>query len=176
VRPENHEDIQRLREAWQLLKRASVRFTTLLLAFSISGCVGSLNDLNATGRDGSASSPDLAGGGGDPPDLTSGMDPGDGGLPQSVHFNPDIEMDIELKGCTAVACHGGTQIPVLKNGDLANNYTNFSALANMGVNSPVLAHLLPGATPAHGGGALFTGTSDPVYVRWLAWINAGDPQ
>lgn len=144
--------------------------TLLILSFAAAGCVGDLVEIG--GNNGA----DLSTGGGSP-DL-AGMNGGggDGGSTQSVHFSPDIETDIENLGCTASVCHGGSQIPVLKNGAAMMNYTNFKADAMTGENSPVLTKNLQGSGVTHGGGSKFQSTSDPVYVRWLAWINAGNPQ
>ena len=96
--------------------------------------------------------------------------------PQSAKFNPDIETDIENLGCSNAACHGGAQTPVLKNGQAAANYTNFVMDAMSGANSLVLTKNLQGSGMTHAGGIKFTSTSDPVYQRWLKWINAGNPQ
>jgi len=111
-------------------------------------------------------------------DLAGGGPMGEMGT-QSYHFNPDINNDLQSCGASS-ACHQTTQMPVLKMGtDSATvnaNYASFMMVANqaMGENSPALAHLLPGA--GHGGGTIFTnGKTDPLYVKWLAWINQGDP-
>jgi hypothetical protein len=59
---------------------------------------------------------------------------------------------------------------------LMANYMAFSSYANSGATSLVLTDNLP---PSAGGtphpATKFTGTSDPVYQRWLGWINAGKP-
>ncbi len=151
------------------------RSTLILAALFASGCVGDLVELTPPGAAdlaGAVVNADLAGPGNNNPD--------GGGTPQSVHFTPDIQTDIHNLGCAAAACHGGTQVPQLKDpaADTATqmaNYTNFTAEANQGANSPVLSENLAGNGVTHSGGKAFASASDPVYVRWLAWINAGNP-
>jgi hypothetical protein len=135
----------------------------------MAGCTGDLVELGANKQDLSFGMVDLAQGGG-----------GEMG-PSNLKFYPDIQMDIDnVEGCSTVGCHGGTQIPVLKNGaTAANDQGNYAAMMteiNLAApdQSPVLTKNLPGAS--HGGGAKFTGTQDPIYKRWLGWIQAGAPQ
>ncbi len=139
------------------------------LAAPLSGCIGDLVELTPKDQ-GTNNNPDLSMGGG-------GGDGGGGGNPV---FNPDIFNDIVSLGCTSGGCHGGTTPPVLKNmtdpTTMMANYTNFTADANMGAGSLVLTKNLAGNGVSHGGGKAFPSTSDPVYMRWLAWINAGNPQ
>jgi hypothetical protein len=135
---------------------------TLWLALASAGCVGNLWEL-----------PSHADGGAPAEDLLACAP---GAMPQNVHFQPDIEMDLERLGCAAAVCHGGTKAPFLKDGNVDGNYANFSALAKMGAMSPILAHLLRDAVPPHGGGVLFSSTCDPMYAKWLAWIEAGAPR
>ena len=91
----------------------------------------------------------------------------------------DVQADIDQLTCGLGGCHGGTQVPVLKamatGTGLTNNYDNFMTDVSLGAPSQslVLTKNLPGAS--HGGGSKFSGTSDPVYKRWLAWIVAGAP-
>jgi hypothetical protein len=156
-----------------LALRPPVRFPTLLLVISLSGCVGDLVDITTA--------PPKDGGGGGNADLTTPTGGADqGGTPQAAKFNPTINNDIQ--GCTAGACHGGTQIPILKTGTdaatITANYTSFKAEAAKGAgeNSPVLLKNLAGSGVTHGGGSPFGSKTDATYVRWLAWINAGTPE
>jgi hypothetical protein len=140
---------------------------------SMTACVGDLVELTPpVQQDGSvAVNPDLAGG---------NPNPGtDGGTPQSAKFNPDIMNDIHTLGCAASSCHGGTQVPLLKDATDTNsimtNYTNFVADANDGESSPVLTQNLNNDGITHTGGKPFADTTNVVYQRWLGWINAGNP-
>src|SRR5690348_14711978 len=129
------------------------RFALTALIATLPACVGELVEL--TPPDGSGSFGDMAG-------RPSG---GDGGT-QSVKFNPDIQLDIHNLGCAAATCHGGTQIPVLKDATdtatVMQNYTNFLSEANMGVGSPVLTKNLASSGVTHGGGKPFSTQSDPI--------------
>ena len=93
-------------------------------------------------------------------------------------FTNNVENVILSHGCNAAgACHGnGTQVPVLST-DINANYASMKAEAMKNTppntNSMLLTHLLPGA--GHTGAQLFSGTSDPLYQTWLAWINNGEP-
>ncbi|MDB4964496.1 MAG: hypothetical protein JWN44_185 [Myxococcales bacterium] len=148
-----------------------MRFLTgLTFVFVVSGCTGDLVEIGPGVRaDMSGVVPDMAQGGG-----------GEMG-PNSAKFFPDIQADVDQLTCSLVGCHGGTQIPVLKptptaQADKDANYTNFMTDVNTTApaQSPVLTKNLPGAS--HGGGAKFTGTNDPKYIRWLNWIAAGAPK
>jgi len=141
---------------------------------TLTGCVGDLVELTPPMHQDAGTTPQ--------PDLSNGNpNPGSdgGGTPQSVKFNPDINTDIQNLGCAAAACHGGTQIPLLKSAtDTASinaNYSAFTAEANTGANSPVLTKNLNNSGVTHTGGKPFTDTSNAVYQRWLGWINAGNP-
>jgi hypothetical protein len=138
------------------------------LALILAGCTGDLVELGPkTGTGGS-------GGGGGSTDMAQGTSGG------AAKFNPDIQRDIDSLGCSSGGCHGAGVKPALTMGAsgaaLDTNYTNFigdCTTANP-AGSPVLAKNLPGAS--HVGGAKFSGTSDPIYTRWLAWIQAGEPK
>jgi hypothetical protein len=120
----------------------------------------------------------------------SGMAPADmaqagGGEmgPSNLKFFPDIQMDIETKTCSLGACHGMNQAPIFKpmaqlatQADKDLNYNNFKSVVNLTApdQSLVLTRPLPGS--GHGGGTQFQNTQDPVYQRWLGWIQAGAPQ
>lgn len=103
--------------------------------------------------------------------------PDDAGGP--VVFQPDIMNDATRLGCPS--CHNGTSapmklIPAPQSGtDWSANYAEFSMRASSGAQSLVLTKNLAGSGASHGGGTPFTSTSDPTYVRWLAWIGAGSP-
>ena len=144
-------------------------FPHVFVIVLLAGCTGDLVELNAGAPDLSFGNVDLSQNGG-----------GEMG-PSNAKFYPDIQNDVDnVVGCSLVACHGGTQAPVMKMGATAandqGNYTNFMTAVNLTApdQSLVLTKNLPGAS--HGGGAKFTGTSDPTYVKWLAWIRAGAPK
>jgi hypothetical protein len=147
-----------------------------LVIGSLTGCVGDLVELTPPAK------VDMAGGNQPAPDLAGGNpNPGTdgGGVPQSAKFNPDVNADILNLGCAAAACHGGTQIPLLKNASdttsIMSNYTAFTAVANTGANSPVLTKNLTNSGVTHSGGKPFLDANNAVYQRWLGWINAGNP-
>lgn len=154
-----------------------MRILTGFIVVALAGCTGDLVEIGPGSKtmDMSASGGGGGGGGGG---QGGGMEMG----PNAAKFFPDIQMDIDSAklGCSLGACHGGTQIPVVKANAVAGtgdaNYTNFMADVNTAspAQSPILTKNLPGAS--HGGGAKFTGTSDPVYQRWLGWISAGAPK
>jgi hypothetical protein len=151
----------------RLAEQCNVRLAVRLLVIGMAGCTGDIVDLTPTNTDASPTGGDMAG----------SMN-GELGT-QAYHFNPDINNDLQNCGAATTGCHRSGQTTVLVPGTdtttVQANYTNFMAVANqaMGENSPALAHLLPGA--GHGGGTIFTSKTDPMYVRWLAWINQGDP-
>lgn len=96
-------------------------------------------------------------------------------------FIPDIQADIDAKSCSAAACHGSSNPPTLKamptqQADIDTNYIGFTANCDTGApdQSNVLKTMLPGG--GHAGGQEFASTSDPVYQRWLRWIQAGEPK
>jgi hypothetical protein len=173
-----------------LLKVSPVPRLNVIVLFSVmsAGCVGDLveitnnpkqtaNDMGGTQQPPPSPPPDLSTGQqpppGPPPDLA-------GGSPQTVHFDPTIQNDIDNLGCSGGGCHGGTQTPVLLHAptsttDKMNNLTSFISVANAGENSPALQKNLAGDMISHAGGKPFQSASDPVYVRWLAWIQAGNP-
>lgn len=152
----------------------SVRVTLLGLAFVVGACQGELNLRNAPGAD---TKEDLA----TPLDLKSPLD--------GVSF-ADInrDMDQPILGCTspAAACHG-TDKPVgivkLKDGftsknDMAVLMANYQAVLtevklNDPATSPFLLRPLKNSGLAHTGGKVFNDTADPVYQRWLKWIQLG---
>jgi hypothetical protein len=140
--------------------------------FLVSGCTGDLVEIGPGGRaDMSGQVVDMAQAGG-----------GEMG-PSSLKFFPDIQMDIDTKTCSLGACHGGTQIPVMKpmamlatQADKDLNYNNFKSIINLATPDQSLALTRPLPGSGHGGGTQFQNTQDPVYKRWLGWISAGAPQ
>ena len=151
------------------------------LLLVLSGCVGDLVELTPGSKVDLATQPvpsvDLGG---------STEDAAPGGsvdlvLVPAPHFDPTIQADIDSLGCSASSCHGGTQIPVLKRmpvlpADIATNYNDFKAEAMNGEASNILVKNLAGSGVTHTGGSSFADKSDPIYQRWLAWINGGNPQ
>ncbi len=149
----------------------------MALVLPLTGCTGDLVDLRAA--DGSAQmSADMSAG----TDAMGGMPGNDAGGTQNVTFAGQVFMDLQTKGCTSGACHGGTQVPVLKGQSVDTDYTSILMNpqdAQSGGNSLILTKNLPASAGGvtHGGGTAFpSGTSDPTYQRWLAWITAGNPK
>jgi hypothetical protein len=91
-------------------------------------------------------------------------------------------------GCTSTACHGtqgnGSVMYVKPmatlQADIDTSYNN--VLNEVNKTAPDQSPLLtqpsgPLATTGHTGGQVFTGgTSDPTYIKWLGWIQAGAPE
>jgi hypothetical protein len=170
----------------------------LLAALVFSGSVGCIGDIiegkPSTGGNGNADMAQAPSGGGGSGGSTGGsagtggagsgggVDAGSGGSTGggAVTFT-QIQADAEMKGCTVPgACHGpgaANKPSWIKNGDtgysLDANYTSVKGEIDAGndADSKLLKHLLPGG--GHGGGVEFPSTDDPVYQRWLAWIQAG---
>jgi hypothetical protein len=126
---------------------------------------------------------DLAGAGG----AGGGGAGGGGGATAAVGF-ADVQAGLDQKGCTASGCHGGLQTPQLKpapatDADKMANYNAFKSGCVQGkcvdAASPAASLMLKkpladdGLT--HAGGKLFADFNDAVYVKWLAWIQAGAP-
>lgn len=143
---------------------------TALALLIVTGCTGDLVPLVPQGTaDMASGSADMA--------LPGGAD---GAAPRTVKFSPDIQQDLDAKGCSSASCHGNANTPpqlhamATTPAEVDVNYANFVGSCNQGApaSSAVLTPWLP---TGHGGGALFAGagTSDPVYQRWLAWIQAG---
>lgn len=154
-----------------------MRIVTMLAVVFVSACTGDLVEI------GPGSKADMAGTGGNGgDDMAMAQGGGDGGGQSSVKFSPDIQADIDSKGCTNTACHGGTTNPpqlkamATAQADIDANYMGFTM--NCNTTSPdqsnVLKTMLPGG--GHAGGQQFASTSDPIYMRWLAWIQAGEPK
>lgn len=139
-----------------------------------AGCVGDLIELKPSSDDMNVTVPQ---------DLTSAPQ-----VEMSVpHFFDDIQNDINAKGCGNAGCHAmGSSPPTLvKNptsqADKDANYDNFktNAVDAKSMMDPSMSHMLvimlaPSGT--HPGGTLLPSKTDPVYLRWLAWIAAGGPK
>ena len=121
--------------------------------------------------------------GGGPPDMAQGSG-GEMG-PNSAKFSPDIQMDLDAKGCTLTACHGtmgNGSVMYIKpmataQADIDTNYTNLMNEVNKTApdQSPLLTKPLnPGVT--HSGTKPFASTADATYQKWLGWIQAGAPK
>jgi hypothetical protein len=101
-------------------------------------------------------------------------------------FFPDIQADLDAKGCTITACHGtsgtGAVMVVKANAtmqtDIDANYASVMAEVNATTpsQSPLLTKPLAGSAVTHSGTKPFASTSDPTYVRWLSWIQSGAPK
>lgn len=100
----------------------------------------------------------------------------------------EVQSGLDQKGCTSSACHGGLQTPQLKaapasDADKMANYNAFKIGCTQGkcidattpLASLVLTKPLAGSALTHAGGKLFADFNDAVYVKWLAWIQAGAP-
>lgn len=148
-----------------------------LLVGAATGCVGDLVELTPQQQGtkdlgGGGTAEDLAGGGGSPDG---------GGMVTTPKFNPDILADLRSMGCLT-GCHTppATQAPIMQDSTdpatIMTVYDNVKARAMNGENSPILTKLLAtNTTVTHGGGKPITSTSDPKYVRLLAWVNGGTP-
>jgi hypothetical protein len=142
----------------------------------LAGCTGDLVELTPGSPDMSVGAvADLAQAGG-----------GEMGPSVGAKFSPDIQADLDAKGCTSVACHGtsgNNSVMYVKpmataQADIDTNYMNVMNEVNK--TSPAQSPLLvqPGTTGSgHVGGIVFTmGANDPTYMKWLAWIQAGAPK
>jgi hypothetical protein len=142
------------------------------LLFVMAGCTGDLVDIGAGAKQDMAfSDVDMAQGAG-----------GEMG-PITTKFNPDIQMDLDSKGCTLSACHGtmgnGSVMYVKPmatvQADIDANYMNVLKEVNKTApdQSPLVRNPLAGSGSGHAGTTPFASTNDPTYQKWLAWISAG---
>lgn len=169
--------IRGFQEGTSLAERDGMRIFTAVAFILVSGCTGDLVEIGA-GHKGDMA---MAGGGGD---MAQGAG-GDAGQ-TALKFSPDIQMDLDAKGCTIMGCHGtagGTAVPTIKMGataqaDIDANYA--AVMGEVNTTSPAQSLLLtkPLATSqiTHQGTKPFTNEQDPTYVRWLNWIQAGAPK
>jgi hypothetical protein len=159
-----------------IIRMTSVALFGALLSMAATACVGDLVELTPGQHH------TLDGGGGGSPDLTPANPATDDMGPAAVpKFNPDIMSDLRSMGCL-VGCHTppATQQPIMQDSTdpatIMTVYDNVKARAMNGENSPILTKLLAtNTTVTHGGGKPITSTSDPKYVRLLAWVNGGTP-
>ena len=142
----------------------------------LAGCTGDLVELSANGNQ------DLSVG------AVADMAQGGGNElgPSTAHFNPDIQMDLDAKGCTITACHGtmgnGTVMYIkpmaTAQADIDTNYMD--AMNELNLTAPdqskLLRFPLAGSGSGHAGTTPFASTSDPTYQKWLAWVTAGAPK
>jgi hypothetical protein len=149
-----------------------MRIFTGFVLFVLAGCTGDLVELGVGNKqDMSFAGVDLAQGGG-----------GEMGL-STAKFFPDIQMDLDAKGCTITACHGaaGTgSVMVIKaavtaQADIDANYASAMNEVNttMADQSPLLTKPTATSGVTHSGTKPIASTSDPTYVKWLGWIQAG---
>ena len=145
----------------------------------MAGCTGDLVELGAAAtQDMSFAGVDMAQAGG-----------GEMGPTVAAKFSPDIQMDLDSKGCTIGACHGTSgdgsvmyvKAMATAQADIDANYMTVTTLAGV-INttgpdqSLLLTKPLGSSAVSHAGGKQFSTASDPTYVKWLAWIQAGAPK
>jgi hypothetical protein len=164
---------------------------TIVALVGAAGCIGDITPLgpgtgtgtgggNGGGTGGGANG-DMGGSG-----TTDGMSGGGGTDMASGNQNvtfAQIQTDIDTLNCSNSTCHGtggaGATALKLDVGDATNNYPLFKLDAMNGAMSLVLTKNEPvanGGVQHTGGNSFFAMTSNPIYQRWLAWINAGNPQ
>jgi hypothetical protein len=159
----------------RIAERDAVRASALAFIF-VAGCTGDITDLKmmSGGGDMTMNATDDMGG-------TDDMDNMSGGdmsmMQQAAKFTPDIENDLNTLGCPGCHMPGSGRILLVTGTTVDTDYTSFTAQANTGANSPVLTKNL--AVAAGGSDAAhpvhpFTDTTNATYVKWLAWINAGN--
>jgi hypothetical protein len=142
-------------------------------AYAMVGCVGELKELLPSDDMSGSALPDLP------------VGPKEMG-PSGIKFFPTIQADLTSKNCGIGGCHlNSTPLPGFVKSpatpaDEDLNYTSFStaALNLNGTTDPdqsqVLKVMLPGG--GHGGGTMLASKTDPMYVRWRAWIADGGPR
>jgi hypothetical protein len=139
----------------------------------MAGCTGDLVDIGAGAKQDMAfSEVDMAQAPG-----------GEMGPMSAAKFSPDIQMDLDAKGCTLTACHGtmgNGSVMYIKpmataQADLTMNYMDVLNEVNKTApdQSPLLRNPLAGSGSGHAGTTPFASTNDPTYQKWLAWISAG---
>ncbi len=143
----------------------------------MAGCTGDLVELSPNG------SKDMSVGAA--VDMAQGAG-GEMGPTVATKYSPDIQMDLDSKGCTVTACHGTMgdgSVMYIKplataQADIDTNYMNAMAEINLGTpdQSKLLRFPLAGSGSGHAGTTPFASTSDPTYMKWLAWIQAGAPK
>lgn len=144
--------------------------------FVMAGCTGDLVDIGSGAKQDMAfSEVDMAQAPG-----------GEMGPLSAAKFSPDIQMDLDAKGCTLTACHGtmgNGSVMYIKpmatvQADIDANY--MAAMAEINTTapeqSPLVKNPLAGSGSGHAGTTPFASTADPTYQKWLAWIKAGAPK
>jgi len=141
----------------------------------LGGCVGTLEEL-FPGDSGAGEQVDLA----STDTATAPVELG----PSGYKFYADIQADIVTKACAVCHAAGGSP-PTFRaaptdGAEKDTNYTNFSTLAlDLGGTtdpdqSVMLKLMLPGG--GHAGSTQLPSTTDPMYIRWRAWIADGGPR
>ncbi len=141
----------------------------------MAGCTGDLVELNANKQDLSV---------GAAADMAQGTTGEMGQV--ATKFSPDIQSDLDAKGCTITACHGtqgNGSVMYIKamataQADIDSNYMDVTPELNMTApdQSKLVRFPLAGSGSGHAGTTPFANTSDPTYMKWLAWIQAGAPK
>lgn len=91
-------------------------------------------------------------------------------------FRPGIQQDLDAAGCSAVACHGGTSVPMplvanpISDDDWRDNYNQVKARAGT-----VSASLLMEKATGAGSHVPSLSADDPMMSRWREWIELGAP-
>lgn len=160
-----------------MLKRDGMRiFLHGCVIALMAGCTGDLVEIGVGAKQ------DLSVG------AANDMSQGTGGEmgPTSAKFSPDIQSDLDAKGCTITACHGTSgngSVMYVKpmataQADIDANYTSVVTETNMTApdQSKLVRFPLAGSGSGHAGTTPFASTSDPTYQKWLAWITAGVPK
>jgi hypothetical protein len=160
-----------------LLKRDGMRiFLHGCVIALMAGCTGDLVEIGVGAKQDMSvgAAADMAQGGG-----------GEMG-PTTAKFSPDIQSDLDAKGCTITACHGTSgngSVMYVKpmataQADIDTNYMDVMAEINTTApdQSKLVRFPLAGSGSGHAGTTPFANTSDPTYMKWLAWIQAGAPK
>jgi len=144
----------------------------------MAGCLGDLIELKPSSNDDLA-----AAAGADLATVDQASDEMSGSAPK---FFPDIQADLDAKGCGNASCHAPGKLPptfVLMptaTADQDTNYNSFKtpALTLETAGDPTSSHMLKIMLPGggHGGSTQLPSVTDPVYLRWLAWVTAGGPR
>ena len=160
-----------------MLKRDRMRiFLHGCVIALMAGCTGDLVELNASKQDMSV---------GAAVDMAQGTT-GEMGPMSGAKFSPDIQADLDAKGCTITACHGAdgngsvmyVKAMATAQADIDANYMHVMAEINTTApdQSQLLRNPLAGSGSGHAGTTPFANTQDPTYQKWLGWIQAGAPK
>ena len=96
----------------------------------------------------------------------------------TVHFDTDIQKDIDALSCSNTGCHGSSMggfrlIRVAAGADLTENFEAFKRRSASSDKSLTLIKAT--GEGGHVGGTRFA-KGDAVYARWLTWIQEGNPR